>query len=64
MDKETKPLFKVADVFDVYADAFVSDRQTGNLLFASFWGRDTSLQELLARLIQVGRNEKLRDGRH
>ena len=50
MDKETKPLFKVADVFDVYADAFVSDCQTGVLLFASFWGRDTSLQELLARL--------------
>ena len=50
MDKETTPLFKVADVFDVYADAFVSDRQTGSLLFASFWGRDTSLQELLARL--------------
>ena len=50
MDKETKPLFKVADVFDVYADAFVSDCQTGNLLFASFWGRDTALQELLARL--------------
>ena len=50
MDKETLPLFKVVDVFDVYADAFVSDCQTGNLLFASFWGRDTSLQELLARI--------------
>lgn len=50
MDKETKPLFKVADVFDVYADAFVADCQTGVLLFASFWGRDTALQELLARL--------------
>ena len=36
-------------MFGLYADAFVLDRETGNLLFASFWGRDTSLQALLAR---------------
>lgn len=50
MQIETVKLFRVADVFGLYADAFVQDRQSGQLIFASFWGRDTTIQELLARL--------------
>ncbi|MGH8549815.1 MAG: hypothetical protein ACRERU_14665 [Methylococcales bacterium] len=42
-------LLSVNDVHGVYADAFVTDRSE-HLLFGSFRGRDTSLQELLARL--------------
>ena len=38
------------DVHGIFVDAFVQDRETGHLLFASFWSRDTALQELLARL--------------
>lgn len=42
-------LFALDDVHGIYADAFVTD-QTEHLLFGSFWGRDTSIQELIARL--------------
>ncbi|MDX5299824.1 MAG: hypothetical protein LPK85_12850 [Gammaproteobacteria bacterium] len=38
----------VEDVADVFCDGAVSDH--GNLVFVSLWGRDTALQELLARL--------------
>ncbi len=36
------------EVNDVYCDALVCDE--GYLVFASCWGRDTAIQELLARL--------------
>lgn len=38
------------DVKGVYVDAMVQHKDTGALLFGSFWGRDTAIQELLARL--------------
>jgi hypothetical protein len=38
------------DVKGVYVDALVQHKDTGALLFGSFWGRDTAIQELLARL--------------
>jgi hypothetical protein len=42
-------IYSVRDVQGVYSDAFVSDR-AGSLLFASFWGRDTAINDLMARL--------------
>jgi len=54
MQTEDLKLFRVADVFGLYADAFVMDCDTGQMVFASFWGRDTTLQELLARLTLPG----------
>lgn len=41
-------LLKVEDVSDVFCDALLTD--TASVLFMSLWGRDTALQELLARL--------------
>lgn len=54
MQTEDLKLFRVADVSGLYADAFVMDQGTGQMVFASFWGRDTTLQELLARLSLPG----------
>ncbi|MCG7928965.1 MAG: hypothetical protein ABW104_18020 [Candidatus Thiodiazotropha sp. 6PLUC2] len=48
-------LFKISAIADVYADAYLAD-DSGNLLFLSVWGRDTALQELIARL-QLPRSE-------
>lgn len=42
-------LFEVDDMQGVYADGFVTD-EAAHLLFGSFWGRDTAIQGLLARL--------------
>ena len=36
-------------IFGVYCDALVDDNEF--LVFASLWGRDTAIQELLARLV-------------
>lgn len=44
------PLLVLDDVKGVYVDALVQHKDTGALLFGSFWGRDTAIQELLARL--------------
>jgi hypothetical protein len=55
---EEKPmanLFTLSAMHDVYADAYLAD-DSGRLLFLSVWGRDTALQELLARL-QLPRSE-------
>lgn len=48
-------LFSLSAIADVYADAYLAD-DSGNLIFLSVWGRDTALQELLARL-QLPRSE-------
>ena len=42
-------LFTLSAIADVYADAYLAD-DSGSLLFLSVWGRDTALQEFLARL--------------
>lgn len=43
------PLHQVEECPDLYVDACVCDEQR-NLVFLSAWGRDTALQEFLARL--------------
>ncbi|MFW5442686.1 MAG: hypothetical protein ACKE51_00035 [Methylococcaceae bacterium] len=45
-------MLAINEVTDVYCDALVCD--DGNLVFASCWGRDTAIQELLARLTLTG----------
>lgn len=48
-------MMTLSAISDVYADAYLAD-DSGSLLFLSVWGRDTALQELLARL-QLPRSE-------
>jgi len=42
-------LLPVIDAPGIYADALLRDER-GSVLFCSLWGRDTAIQELLARL--------------
>jgi len=42
-------LFTLSEIHEVYADAYLTD-DANHLLFLSVWGRDTALQEFLARL--------------
>ena len=42
-------LMEIVGMYGVYADAYVLD-EANHLVFLSVWGRDTALQELLARL--------------
>ncbi|WP_010219916.1 hypothetical protein [Pseudomonas syringae group genomosp. 3] len=42
-------LFQIEECPDLYVDACVCDEQR-NLIFLSAWGRDTAMQEFLARL--------------
>lgn len=49
------PLFQIEECPDLYVDACVCDEQR-NLVFMSAWGRDTALQEFLARLT-LGREQ-------
>lgn len=42
-------LFHVEECPDLYVDACICDEQR-NLIFLSAWGRDTAMQEFLARL--------------
>ncbi len=55
-----KNLFKLSVIADVYADAFLTD-DSNTLLFLSIWGRDTALQEFLARLQLSSSNNGIRD---
>jgi len=43
------PLYQVEECPDLYIDACVCDEQR-NLVFLSAWGRDTALQEFIARI--------------
>ena len=52
-------LLKVEDVSDVFCDALLTD--AARVLFMSLWGRDTALQELLARLTLKSSDGGLRD---
>lgn len=45
----SQQLFQIQECPDLYIDACVCDEER-NLVFASLWGRDTALQELLARV--------------
>ncbi len=45
-------MLQMNEINDVYCDALVSDGEY--LVFGSFWGRDTAVQELLARLTLSG----------
>lgn len=49
------PLFRVDECSDLMADACVCGEQ-GDLVFLSVWGRDTAIQQFLARLT-LGRDE-------
>jgi len=49
-------LYQVDECPDLYVDACVCDEQR-NLVFLSVWGRDTAIQEFLARLT-LGREER------
>ena len=42
-------LFSVDEVYGIFVDGFVADDMC-QLVFISLWGRDTAIQELLARL--------------
>ncbi|MCK0545824.1 hypothetical protein JTE78_24545 [Pseudomonas syringae pv. aptata] len=42
-------LFRIEECPDLYVDACICDEQR-NLIFLSAWGRDTAMQEFLARL--------------
>jgi hypothetical protein len=50
MNPNLATLYAVGDVHGLFADAIVQHKDTGALLFGSFWGRDTAVQEFLARL--------------
>ena len=44
-----RQLLSLETVYGIYCDAWVADGDE-MLVFASFWGRDTAIQEMLARL--------------
>jgi len=47
---KTAPLASILECPDLSVDACVVDKQTHELIFISVWGRDTAVQQLLARL--------------
>lgn len=53
-------LFKISAIDGVYVDAFLTD-ESNRLVFLSLWGRDTALQELLARLQLPKSDNGIRD---
>ncbi|MCR8722487.1 hypothetical protein NVV30_27815, partial [Pseudomonas syringae] len=55
-------LFRIEECPDLYVDACVCDEQR-NLIFLSAWGRDTAMQEFLARLT-LGNSENGMDQFH
>ncbi|EFW82263.1 hypothetical protein [Pseudomonas savastanoi] len=55
-------LFHIEECPDLYVDACVCDEQR-NLIFLSAWGRDTAMQEFLARLT-LGNSENGMDQFH
>jgi len=44
------PLASILECPDLSVDVCVVDKQTHDLIFISVWGRDTAVQQLLARL--------------
>lgn len=48
---------------DLYVDACVVDTQSRDMIFMSVWGRDTAIQELLARMtLEASASESLKGG--
>jgi len=47
---QTAALASILECPDLLVDACVVDKQTHDLIFISVWGRDTAVQQLLARL--------------
>lgn len=47
------PLMELVEAPGLFADALLTDER-GSLLFISLWGRDTAVQELLARMTLAG----------
>lgn len=56
------PLYRIDECSDLMADACLCDEQR-NLIFLSLWGRDTAVQEFLARLT-LGQKEQGLDQFH
>jgi hypothetical protein len=52
----------ISAMSDVYVDSFLTD-EGSNLLFMSVWGRDTAIQEFLARLTIPNHEDGIRDFR-
>ncbi|RTB44103.1 hypothetical protein [Pseudomonas aeruginosa] len=48
-EPSSNPLYRIDECPDLMADACVGDDQ-GNLTFVSLWGRDTAIQQFIARL--------------
>lgn len=53
-------LMKISVIGDLYVDAVLVD-ESSHLLFLSVWGRDTALQEFLARLQLPASDNGIRD---
>jgi hypothetical protein len=51
MPKQFRPqtLYRIRESQDLMSDGYISD-ESSNLMFLSIWGRDTPIQQLLARL--------------
>jgi len=57
------PLASILECPDLSVDACVVDKQTHDLIFLSVWGRDTAVQQLLARLsLDSSAAESLKSG--
>ena len=50
MNPGATPLYRIDGVQGLFADAAAWDQASGELFFISLWGRDTAIQEWLARL--------------
>jgi len=53
-------LYKLSVIADIFTDAYLID-DSNTLVFLSVWGRDTALQEFLARLQLSSSNNGIRD---
>lgn len=53
-------LYTISGIDGVFADAFLTD-EDNNLLFLSIWGRDTAVQEFLARMTIPDHEQGIKD---
>ncbi|MBC8209447.1 MAG: hypothetical protein H8E21_00160, partial [Gammaproteobacteria bacterium] len=49
MEQTTDAYLLIPEVHGVFVDAILTD-EASNLVFGSFWGRDTAIRELQGRL--------------
>ncbi len=52
--------YTISEINDVFVDAFLTD-ENSNLLFLSIWGRDTAVQEFIARLTISNHEDSIKD---